>query len=222
MAIRYNEIQPVQQPQAAPVDFMRYFNMMGSSRPTPTRLNNWTTPMVAEQPVEAQPVPANTVAAPEVISPPLAAPMDNYSMPYNQEPPSRLADLVKEFEGFRSTAYDDHGQKSIGYGMRATNPNEVIDEAEASRRLQERLAADRGYIDKYAKEKGYNWNNNQRDALTSFIYNLGSGALDQLTAGGKRSIDEVADMMLEYNKAGGKTLDGLVRRRQAESNLYRS
>ena len=56
------------------------------------------------------------------------------------------------------------------------------------------------------------------DALTSFAYNVGN--INQLTAGGTRQREEIAQKMLEYNKAGGKPLGGLTRRRQAESALF--
>jgi GH24 family phage-related lysozyme (muramidase) len=64
----------------------------------------------------------------------------------------------------------------------------------------------------------YHWNQNQFDALLSFCYNIGS--IDQLTAHGKRSISEISQSILLYNKGGGKVLKGLVRRREFEKNLF--
>jgi hypothetical protein len=61
-------------------------------------------------------------------------------------------------------------------------------------------------------------NQNQFDALVSFCYNCGSGNLRGLCEG--ISIDEVPNVLPLYNKAGAKTLTGLVRRRQAEVDLY--
>ena len=58
----------------------------------------------------------------------------------------------------------------------------------------------------------YNWNQNEFDALVSFAYNIGS--IDGLTASGSRSKEEIADKIQAYNKAGGKVLSGLIRRRQ--------
>ena len=64
----------------------------------------------------------------------------------------------------------------------------------------------------------YRWNQNQFDALVSFAYNIGN--IDQLTAGGKRSIAEISAKIPEYCHAGGKELAGLVRRRAAEKELF--
>ena len=64
-------------------------------------------------------------------------------------------------------------------------------------------------VDKYS---AYNWNQNEFDALVSFAYNIGS--IDGLTASGSRSKEEIADKIQAYNKAGGKVLSGLIRRRQ--------
>lgn len=65
------------------------------------------------------------------------------------------------------------------------------------------------------------------DALVSFAYNLGPGSVTPGTAGfetvgaairsGKRS--SIADALLLYDKAGGRALPGLTRRRQAERRL---
>jgi len=69
-------------------------------------------------------------------------------------------------------------------------------------------------VDKYS---AYNWNQNEYDALVSFAYNIGS--IDGLTAKGARTRSEIAAKILEYNKAGGKVLAGLTRRRQEERAL---
>ena len=64
----------------------------------------------------------------------------------------------------------------------------------------------------------YNWNQNQFDALVSFAYNVGS--IDGLTAKGTRTIEEISDKLLSYNKACGKELKGLTTRRQKEKELF--
>lgn len=70
-------------------------------------------------------------------------------------------------------------------------------------------------VDKYSK---YNFNQNEFDALVSFAYNVGS--IDGLTANGTRTKAQIASKILAYNKAGGKVLSGLTRRRQAEYALF--
>ena len=131
-----------------------------------------------------------------------------------------LTDMVKNFEagsGFRAKAYEDFGQHSIGFGTKA-KPGEVIDEAEANRRLASELGQHQTKVKAQAAKWGYDLKPNQLDALTSFSFNVGS--INQLTDNGKRDLDTVGKKILLYNKAGGKRLPGLVNRRAAESKLF--
>ena len=69
---------------------------------------------------------------------------------------------------------------------------------------------------------GVNFNQNQFDALCSFVWNLGPGSMGwdvgrECKAG---NFQGAADCMLEYDRAGGVVLAGLVRRRQAERALF--
>ena len=73
-----------------------------------------------------------------------------------------------------------------------------------------------------ADRYGYDWDSDQITALTSFTYNLGAGNLEKLLEGGSRGDEEISNMILEYNKAGGKVLPGLVKRRKAEAALFSS
>jgi hypothetical protein len=61
-------------------------------------------------------------------------------------------------------------------------------------------------------------NENQFSALVSFTYNCGVGNLRTLIKG--RTVEQIAEKILLYNKANGKTLNGLVRRRKAERELF--
>lgn len=61
-------------------------------------------------------------------------------------------------------------------------------------------------------------NENQFSALVSFAFNCGAGNLKILVQG--RSAAVVAEKMLLYNKANGKVLAGLTRRRKAERELF--
>lgn len=140
---------------------------------------------------------------------------------------SRGIQLIKSFEGCRLTAYKDAaGIDTIGWGT--TNADKAvtgktikrgltITQATAEKWLIESLK--RKYeplVEKY--ESTYRWTQNQFDALVSFAYNIGS--IDQLTNEGKRDKQTIARKILEYNKAGGKVLEGLVRRRKAEHDLF--
>ena len=75
------------------------------------------------------------------------------------------------------------------------------------------------YLPKVLKyQEKYNFNTSQIDALVSFAYNVGS--IDQLTQKGTRNIKEIEYCITQYNKAGGKVLAGLVRRRLYERNMF--
>lgn len=128
--------------------------------------------------------------------------------------------LIKQFEGCRLTAYKcPAGVWTIGYGHTAgVVPGQVITQAQADALLVEDLAKYEKKVEKYSDK--YHFNQNEFDALVSFAYNLGN--IDQLTAGGTRSRAVIAEKMLQYNKAGGKVLAGLIRRRKAERELFLS
>jgi len=129
-----------------------------------------------------------------------------------------LINMVKQFEGFNEQAYGDYSQTSIGYGTRALEGETSITEQEAEQRLVKELKSHEDRVVKHAKKHGYKLTKNQISALTSFDYNTGSIA--KLTANGTRSIDEISNMLLAYNKAGGKVLEGLQKRRQSEADLF--
>ncbi len=63
----------------------------------------------------------------------------------------------------------------------------------------------------------------QYDALVSFTFNLGAGALQRSTLRRKVNREEHADVpaqLMRWVVAGGKRLRGLARRREAEASLY--
>lgn len=146
------------------------------------------------------------------IEPPMEDPDVNMS--------GDIIDMIASFEGFRSTAYDDFGQLSIGYGTKATSKNQTMTEEEARKELTKQVMQARTIVLKAAEKHGYDWSENQIDALTSFTYNLGQGNLNQLLENGTRGNEEISEMMLEYDKADGKTLGGLTKRRKAEADLF--
>ena len=66
---------------------------------------------------------------------------------------------------------------------------------------------------------------NQFDALVSFTFNVGSGALGRSTLKVRLNqgrYDEVPAELMKWVWAGGRKLPGLIRRRQAEAALYRN
>lgn len=126
--------------------------------------------------------------------------------------------LIKQFEGCRLKAYKcPAGVLTIGYGHTAgVKAGQTITQEQADKVLVEDVERFEKNVNKYYEK--YRWSQNEFDALVSFAFNLGS--IDQLTAGGTRSREVIAEKMLQYNKAGGKVLAGLTRRRQAERELF--
>lgn len=126
--------------------------------------------------------------------------------------------LIKQFEGCRLTAYKcPAGVWTIGYGhTQGVQPGQTITQAQAEQMLVADLGKYESNVNKYQDK--YKWSQNEFDALISFAYNI--GGIDKLTAGGTRTRQQIADKMLLYNKANGKVLAGLTRRRQAERELF--
>ena len=131
--------------------------------------------------------------------------------------------LIKAFEGLRLEAYLCPAKVwTIGYGHTGKVEGLKIKKGlMISRRQANELLIDD--LEKFEKKvmkynKKYQWTQNEFDALVSFAFNIGS--IDQLTALGTRSKKTIADKILLYNKAGGKVLAGLSRRREAERALF--
>tara|TARA_R100000781_G_scaffold114981_1_gene88248 strand:+ start:2112 stop:2696 length:585 start_codon:yes stop_codon:yes gene_type:complete len=128
--------------------------------------------------------------------------------------------LIKRFENFTPVASFDVRQNTNGFGTRAIDAKEEITLEEAQKRLMARVNRDADYIRDFGERYNYNFTDNEVAALNSFIFNLGRGALDQVTDGGTRSKEEIASKMLEYNQAGGEQLEGLVKRRKDERDVF--
>ncbi len=134
--------------------------------------------------------------------------------------------LIKEFEGFRSTAYVcPAGVVTIGYGTtqilgKAIQLGTQITTDEAERFLEEDL---KKFEDSITQNVLVKLTQNQFDALVCFVYNVGVGnfakstLLKKLNAG---KFSEAADEFLKWNKANKKVLAGLTRRRAAERELF--
>lgn len=129
--------------------------------------------------------------------------------------------LIKSFEGCRLQAYKAVPTEkywTIGYGHYGADVKQgmVITQGRADAYLVSDLGRFEAKVNKYVNKYGFT--QNQFDALVSFAYNVGS--IDQLTAMGTRSLDEIARKILSYDKSGGMTLAGLTRRRKAEQTLF--
>ena len=130
--------------------------------------------------------------------------------------------LIKEFEGLRLKAYKcPGGVWTIGYGHTAgVKPGMVITEAQA----EEYLKADLIAFERYLNGLGLALNQNQFDALVSFIYNVGTGNFSSSTLLRKVRANpqdnSIMDEFLRWVYSKGRVLPGLQRRRLAEMKLY--
>lgn len=139
------------------------------------------------------------------------------------KPSQACVDLVKEFEGFRSEAYlCPAGVWTVGYGTTENvHPGDVVNRQEAEELLMNDLIEASRAVDDLVDVP---INQQQFDALTSLIYNIGREAfrnstLLRLLNGGK-GVHEVGTQFLRWVRGGGKVLPGLIRRREAEKVLF--
>jgi lysozyme len=156
------------------------------------------------------------------------------AMPEMRPSPAAEA-LIKSFEGCEKKradgmieAYPDPGTGgepwTIGWGSTGADIHKgtLWTQAEADRRFSEDLAKFALGVSRMVRE--FPTSQNEFDALVSFAYNAGSHALASSTllkyhmAGDKA---RAADEFHRWTHSGGKVMNGLIRRRTAEANLYR-
>ena len=131
--------------------------------------------------------------------------------------------LIKKFEGLRLEAYlCPAGVWTIGYGhTKGVKKGQVITQLEADNLLKEDLSSFEKGVTSLIKS---NINQNQFDSLVSFAYNLGLSNLKSSTLLKKVNANPndrtIVDEFIKWIYAGGKPLEGLKRRRQAEAYLY--
>jgi len=141
--------------------------------------------------------------------------------------------IIKEFEGLKTELYDDPvGHCSVGYGHLVHKGNcdgkaaseqpfiHGISEADATALLRQDARTAVTAVNDLVTVP---LNQNQFDALVSFVYNVGRGNFGGSTlltkVNGKR-FSEAAAEFAKWTHAGGTTLPGLVRRRKAEADLF--
>lgn len=136
--------------------------------------------------------------------------------------------LIKQFEGCRLDAYPDPGTGgdpwTIGFGH--TGPEVKKGLTWTQNQADKALAADVAKFSSGVREltKAYPTSSNEYAALVSFAFNVGLGALRDSTLLKKHRAGDKAGAAAEFGKwvnAGGKKLNGLVRRREAEAKVYR-
>lgn len=133
-------------------------------------------------------------------------------------------DLIMRFEGFSATTYIcPAGYPTIGYGHVVKTYEDFfggISEAQAQLLLRADIQiAERAVL----RLIHVPLSDGQFDALVSFTYNLGAGALQRSTLRRKVNREDHIAVSREFMRwvyAGGKRLKGLVNRREAEVELY--
>lgn len=131
------------------------------------------------------------------------------------------ARILKNFEGVRLEAYKcSAGVWTIGVGHTGKVNGKPVQFGMkiTQAKCDELFKQDIKRFENYVNNTKLKLNQNQFDALVSFTFNLGQGCLTTLIK--NRNMQQIADALLLYNKAGGKVVDGLVKRRKAERELF--
>ncbi|WP_392420145.1 lysozyme [Capnocytophaga canis] len=138
-------------------------------------------------------------------------------------------DLIKKWEGFRSAPYLDAAKvPTIGYGTtfypngkKVSMSDKPITEQEAEAYLRAVIAQFEQVVNRLVSSK---INQNQFDALVSFVYNVGAGNFQKSTllklVNENPNHPDIGNWFLKYNKASGRELKGLTNRRNDEASLY--
>lgn len=150
----------------------------------------------------------------------------------------KCVDFIKSFEGYSSKAYYDgtgytDNQLTIGYGTTKAAVPEAFPEgtssnctvAQATAWLKKEVNRSAEIIKKDLTLKGVSLKQNEFDALVSFAYNCGTGALFGSTlykniVAGVRDKNVITENFQAWSKAGGKRLEGLYRRRTKEAAIF--
>ena len=131
-------------------------------------------------------------------------------------------DLITKFEGFRARAYKcPAGVWTIGYGhTKGVKAGQSVTLEGAQDLLRQDLKNFEDWVNKLIRVQ---LTQGQFDALVSFCFNLGPGALDSSTLlklVNQQKFALAADQFKRWNKAGGVELSGLTKRRAAERELF--
>jgi lysozyme len=134
-------------------------------------------------------------------------------------------DLIKRYEGFSATAYADPATGgepfTIGYGhTKGVKYGDQTDIEQATRWLLDDV---REALDAVQDGVRVPLEQNQIDALASFIYNVGVGNFMRSTLLkriNEQKFDQAADEFLRWDHAAGKVMPGLTRRRVAERKMF--
>lgn len=141
------------------------------------------------------------------------------------KPSQACIDFIKSFEGFSEHAYrDGGGVLTIGYGTTENvQLGDTVTEEEACELLRQDVQEAADAVDDFVDVE---LNQQQYDALCSFIYNVGREAFKNSTLlkllNQGRSETVVGPQFDRWNKDNGKVIAGLSRRRAAERAMFES
>lgn len=136
--------------------------------------------------------------------------------------------LLTKFEGFVPCPYKDQvGIPTIGIGTTVYPSGKRVAMTDQCINLEQAKAYAQGHIgpiEDLLNHELPGLNQNQFDALVSFIYNIGDGAFRSSTLLRKAKVNKddptIKDEFAKWKKAGGKVLNALVIRRKKEAELY--
>lgn len=135
---------------------------------------------------------------------------------------SNALQMIAGHEGLRLEAYlCPAGVWTIGYGhTKGAKPGMTITRQRAKALLKEDLLTAENTVNRLHLKI----NQNQFDALVSFVFNVGSGNFLRSTLLKKIQANAndpaIAEEFNKWNRGGGRVLPGLVKRRQQEAELY--
>ena len=136
--------------------------------------------------------------------------------------------LIRKYEGLKLIAYIcPAGVATVGYGSTfyengsRVQMGDKITLDRADRLLFHTVSKFEAQVRNLVKSQ---LNENQLGALTSFAFNVGAGALQKSTLLKKVNANPndptIRAEFMRWNRAGGRVLNGLTRRRQEEADLY--
>ena len=136
-----------------------------------------------------------------------------------------MIDVIKDFEGFRSKAYWDNSQYTVGYGTRADGPNVTVTRAEAERLLREALKETyEPIVNKFCKKNGKQPTQQQFDAMLDLTYNAGGSwttgsAVPDVVLSASTALDIVKGFGA-WSRSGGSVSYVHANRRVREALIY--
>ena len=139
-------------------------------------------------------------------------------------PSQKAIDIIKKWEGYRDIAYQcSAGRWTIGYGSTIYEDGVRVKEGDSISRIEAEELLMWELTRKSKMIKAY-MTQNQFDALCSFSYNVGIGALLDSTLYRKVRLNHndpsIRAEFMRWNRAKGKVVDGLTNRRKDEADLY--